>query len=369
MNPLRLCAVGLLLVLAGLLCWRPPPVLACAAAPPHSTSVAIADESAIIIWDEPSQTEHFIRRASFTTEAKDFGFLVPTPTQPSLAEASDEAFTELAKITAPKVVKQQRPASGGCLGCPGAAPGNKVDQALPGVAVVDSGRVSGFVYTVLEATDADELSKWLDKHQYDFSPALKEWAKHYIDAKWLITAFKVDKGSDGKTIATKAVRMTFKTPQPYFPYREPETKPPEPDQAISPKLTPPPSPTRLLRIFFLSSGRVKGALGKDGEAWPGTVAWSNKIEPSDREKILDLVKLPKESPPATWWLTDFEDHSSPRPGKADLWFSPTANEPVERPPHIQYVAISLPDCVMSYALVAYLLLPGLVRRVARFKRR
>jgi hypothetical protein len=125
MNPLRLCAVSLLLALTAVLCWRPPSVRACAVASPHNTPVAIADESAIIIWDEQSQTEHFIRRASFTTGAKDFGFLVPTPTLPSLAEAptlaeaSDDAFTLLAKVTAPKIVTQKRPTGGGgcALGC------------------------------------------------------------------------------------------------------------------------------------------------------------------------------------------------------------------------------------------------------------
>ena len=122
-----------------------------------------------------------------------------------------------------------------------------------------------------------------------------------------------------------------------------------------------------LRVFFLSSSRVKGALGKEGagEAWPGTVAWANKIESGDREKILDQVKLPNDTPPQSWWLTEFEDRSSPRPGKADVWFSPTTNDPVERPPQIQYVANPIPDCVMSYALVAYLAIPGLVRHLRR----
>jgi hypothetical protein len=333
-------------------------VQACAAVPPRNASVAIADESAIILWDEPSQTEHFIRRALFTTEAKDFGFLVPTPTQPTLAEVSDEAFTLLAKITAPKIVKEKRPSGGGggCIGCAANRPGGQFNQVADKVDVVESGRVSGFIYSVLKATDADELTKWLETNQYDFSPALMEWFKHYIEAKWFITAFKVEKGPDGKAVATKAVRMTFKTPAPFFPYREPETKSPEG-----------PSPARLLRVYFLSSSRVKGALGKEGagEAWPGTVPWANKIESGDREKILDLVKLPNDTPPQSWWLTEFEDRSSPRPGKADVWFSPTTNDPVERPPQIQYVANPIPDCVMTYALVAYLAIPGLVRHLRR----
>src|SRR4051812_24538493 len=89
---------------------------ACGVAPPRNTPVAIADESAIIIWDSTSQREHFIRRASFKTSAEDFGFLVPTPTQPELSEVDDEAFTTLAKITEPRVETRQA-SSPGCIGC------------------------------------------------------------------------------------------------------------------------------------------------------------------------------------------------------------------------------------------------------------
>src|SRR5687767_13907289 len=73
---------------------------ACAVAPPDNHPVAIADESAIIVWDAATKTQHFIRRASFNTEAPDFAFLVPTPTRPALAEADDKAFEHLSLVTA-----------------------------------------------------------------------------------------------------------------------------------------------------------------------------------------------------------------------------------------------------------------------------
>ena len=73
------------------------PILACAVVPPVNQPVAIANESAIIIWDSANKTEHFIRRASFQTMAKDFGFLVPTPAQPELAEAVSPLVGKLAE--------------------------------------------------------------------------------------------------------------------------------------------------------------------------------------------------------------------------------------------------------------------------------
>ena len=76
--PSRLPVIPILAVFAISL----TPLVACAPAPREGQIVEIADESAVIIWDSASQTEHFIRRASFKTEATDFGFLVPTPSQP-----------------------------------------------------------------------------------------------------------------------------------------------------------------------------------------------------------------------------------------------------------------------------------------------
>ena len=45
---------------------------ACALVPPVGESVHIAEESALIIWDASTKTQHFIRRALFDTKAKDF---------------------------------------------------------------------------------------------------------------------------------------------------------------------------------------------------------------------------------------------------------------------------------------------------------
>ena len=64
-------------------------VHACAPVYPKGVHVHIAEESAVIIWDAESKIQHFIRRATFSTPTKDFGFLVPTPSQPKLEESKD----------------------------------------------------------------------------------------------------------------------------------------------------------------------------------------------------------------------------------------------------------------------------------------
>src|SRR3979409_2593461 len=49
-------------------------------------------EDALIVWDRQQHIEHFVRNATFGTNARSFGFLVPVPGRPVLAEASDGLF-------------------------------------------------------------------------------------------------------------------------------------------------------------------------------------------------------------------------------------------------------------------------------------
>src|SRR4051794_16290236 len=87
-----------------LLLAREEPARGCAAIGRDGESVTIADESAVVVWDAASKTQHFIRRATFRTKAADLGFLVPTPTQPALAEVGNGVFNYLEDVIRPKVV-------------------------------------------------------------------------------------------------------------------------------------------------------------------------------------------------------------------------------------------------------------------------
>ena len=84
---------------------------------PGGKPVVNADQSVIIIWDAEKQMQHFIRRASFKSDADDFGFLVPTPAQPELAESGNEAFPYLLKMTEPEIKKVSAPSGGMGCGC------------------------------------------------------------------------------------------------------------------------------------------------------------------------------------------------------------------------------------------------------------
>ncbi|BBM85139.1 DUF2330 domain-containing protein [Candidatus Uabimicrobium amorphum] len=319
---------------------------ACAPAPPPNVQVDIATESAIIIWDPTTKTQHFIRRASFVTPAKDFGFLVPTPTKPTLAEASDDAFVYLRELTKPRVITQSRPMR---LACSCTA----MDKSMgaQGVTVLEEKRVAGYDAVILQASDSNSLQTWLQQHGYTFPKNLVDWVNPYVEAGWKISAFKIAKTDETNKVSTSAVRMTFETPKPFFPYREPVQEVHNEQQ-------------RLLRIFFLAKKRMQGTLGK--KLWPGKVVWANKLNKGSKELLLQRLNLPLTTPPVNWFLTEFEDYSSPRPGSDDVYFSISKNQsPVERPPITQYVYTG--HDAGFYLVILFIVFPKIMRRRRRQK--
>jgi Uncharacterized protein conserved in bacteria (DUF2330) len=320
---------------------------------PTTTGKAVvnADQTVIIVWDAASKTEHFIRQASFKSEADDFGFLVPTPTEPDLQESGNEAFPFLRKLTEPARVKEARPSPGGCSEEPR-------PRQIPQVHVLAEKSVAGFHAVVLEAKSADSLAGWLKEHSYAFSPEVEAWAKPYVQSGWKITALKVakDSQSEGRTVNASALRMSFKTDRPLFPYREP---------ALNASAKGLASDQRLLRIYFVGEARYRGEF-RPRESWLAHVAYSNRLSPEDRQKLVGLLKIPESTVPAKCWLTEFEDNWLYRWYPADVTFLRDSNqETFFRDPIIEYVSSPWPSDPTVYALVSLVVVRPLLKRSRR----
>jgi Uncharacterized protein conserved in bacteria (DUF2330) len=286
--------------------------VACCAVAPDSRSVVNADQTVIMVWDAEKKTQHFIRQASFKSDAADVGFLVPTPSRPQLEESGDAAFATLRKITTPMMQSKGMVVP---LGCSAAAPRGKSS-----VVVVEEKRVAGFDATVLTAANGTDLANWLRDHGYSYSPQVAEWAHPYVAGGWMMVALKVAKPQDGRAqpnLAAAALRLSFKTERPLFPYREPES-------AVAAKKLG--TSDRLLRIYFISDGQYRGTVGGDG-AWSGRVVWSGDIT-RHRAGLLRDLKLPADTGPAQWWLTKFDDQWPYARAAGDVHFSRTANQQV-----------------------------------------
>lgn len=330
--------------------------LACAAAPRSGEEVHIGEESAIIVWDATTKTQHFIRRATFETEAKDFGFLVPTPAVPELAEASSQAFVHLDRlIDPPELRKAIKSASRGEA------------QSLGAVTVVATARVAGMDAAVLAASDAGALDRWLKENGYASSPALVDWYKPYIEKRWYLTAFKIaagfEPGKRPKRFEADAVRMSFRTDQPFFPYREPRQ-----DNAGKSAVE-----SRQLKIYFIADERFDGKLATRA-SWTGRPKWSGPLDPGARNELAQQLRLPADRLATSTRLTLFVDPVVERPGDADLVFSRSADQSELRPELELLNALkagreaSDRDALIGWTIAALAIAAGIVGLIRRRKR-
>ena len=304
---------------------------ACCAVAPPGQRVVNADQSVIIIWDEASQTQHFIRKASFTSNSSGVGFIVPLPSQPSLAESGAAAFPRLATITAPPV---RRPPSIP-LSCAAAPTSYSVAN---GVEVLESKRVAGFDATVLTADSGTSLAKWLSSHGFALNPDVAAWAAPYIRDHWCFAAMKIAKPlpSDPQLDAAP-LRLSFKTSRPLFPYREPASSSAAASLGKS---------SRLLRLYFIASRAHNGSLGNH-LPWSGHAVWSGDIS-AHRSALLADLNHPDSTLPGRWWLTEFEDRWPYATAPGDLWFSPAPhNIRIRRTTAPSPLDLSLPAAALA----------------------
>lgn len=293
----------------------PHPVESCCALSRPGEPVVNADQTVLILWDPATKTEHFIRKASFKAEGSDFGFLVPTPTRPQLSESGNAAFPSLASITRPI----QR-SSGGGFGCAASAPATR--GARPAVTVLERKEVAGFDAAVLSASSPTALTGWLKTNGFHFSPEVEAWAAPYIRGGWMLTALRVAKQKESAPeVEAAALRISFHTERPLFPYREPDSRSAARELGAR---------SRLLRLYFLSDARYEGKLdGTNG--WSGQPVWSGPLHEGQKADLLQTLKLPETTGPSRWWLTEFEDRWPYGVAPGDLYFSRAkSQEPIAR---------------------------------------
>jgi hypothetical protein len=354
---------GVVFLLAGLFCLpvaTPSRLPACCPVGPQGKPVVNADQTVVILWDAAKKTQHFIRKASFQSQADDFAFLIPTPTQPELEESGNDVFPFLQKLTEPEVQRVQAPRGGGGCGCADYAAPKAAGLANANVDVLERKQVAGFNAVVLAAESADALVEWLNENGYEFSPEAKAWAQPYIDGGWMITALKVAKDEEGHAdqgVAASALRLSFQTDRPLFPYREPDSGASAESLGIN---------HRLLRIYCIAEAKYRGDLTEESR-WTGKVAWADKIKPSDKAQALELLKLPADTGPEEWWMTEFEDDWAYRVAPADVYFVKAANQSiVKRPPIIQYVSTgATPDLIAGAFAFVLIAGPALRRKLRR----
>ncbi len=301
----------------------------------------VASEQAIIIWDEQHHIEHFIREANLHTDSTDIGFLVPTPNKPEIALADSNLFSIVQHMgtgqAAPTDLRTPWGAISPIVTNPllhlGGVPSmldvfSKPNSSSTNSALLGEGQVSDYHATILAADDESGLYRWLNTNGYLATPEMRAWLRRYSQAHWTITAFKLTKSEDRRAISTSAIRMSFSTDKPFYPYSEPSDR--QLANAASPN-------GRALSVTILSSQRMAGSLA-DQSPWPGRLEYAGSSSPpttisdtktnwtneswakfADFDQSAGSVAIPSVA-------TTMIDESNPRPGTADLYFLPDTNQ-------------------------------------------
>ncbi len=219
-------------VVAGALCLAafastPRPAAACGAffarkATPAESRPSLALERVLIAFDPKKKEEHFIREVVFRGSEEKFGFVVPTPTRPTVSEVKKPPFDELERRYpfAPARQLDGARAPGGAKGGGGA----------PKVVVLEVKYLGSFAAFVLQASDEKALGKWLDENGFGSTPESDRWLGEYVKRGFYYVAFRYEPTLDEKrgdaSLRAETVRISFPTPVAFYPYREPDHAPP-----------------------------------------------------------------------------------------------------------------------------------------------
>ena len=197
--------IGWLFCLAIVFVLRETPVQvdACCPVSRLGKNFRIADQRVLIAWDPQTKIEHFVRQAAFDPplgaqklseqtssqrydsvdrsesegiEPDDFGFLVPSPSEPQIEEAEARVFDALETAIEPRIQIQDRwsvnpfpLALSPFLLASSRSMMMANANAVPtsGVAVLQSKKVAGYEVAVLRANDSRELVDWLKENNYE----------------------------------------------------------------------------------------------------------------------------------------------------------------------------------------------------------
>ena len=212
-------------------------------------NVGAMTEKTVIIWDAEKKIEHFVRSIDFDIDGKSLGFIVPTPTVPVVKEADLSIFLSLNRLIDCKLdekfsLRRLQHVIPREYSFSAASQTAAASAYSAGAEVVNRTQVAGMDVAVLKASDPAALNAWLTANDFETRPGLIEWAKYYVERKWVFTAFKYLRieekelaGDEGHLNAmrklkganhgrlpileTKTVRLSFAAEKAYYPYREP----------------------------------------------------------------------------------------------------------------------------------------------------
>lgn len=169
--------------------------------PPPNYWIEETGQKAVIFHEKGVET--LVLSTSFRGDAKDFAWIVPSPSKPDVSKGTQEVFTNLQKLTQTQYDIQ--PMYG--LGA------SKLENiGSSGVTVIEEKQVDYYDVAVLAATDRDALSNWLKEKGYNFPESAAYLLQEYINNSWYFVAMRVNPESLAFTNVNQQLRQGSATP-------------------------------------------------------------------------------------------------------------------------------------------------------------
>lgn len=291
---------------------------------------SLAYEQALIVFDAERRREHFVREVVFREALQPFGFVVPTPTRPEVAALKKSPFASLRTDFPFESLDTKGGLRPGSMGG-GAGAAHKVQ-------VLEIAKVGSFTAFVLAANDAKALASWLARNGLSSTPQTDAWLAHYVKLKFFYVAMRYDPPSrSGDTLPpdpartlSEAMRISFDTPLPYYPYFEPE---PAPQTG--------PRPPRLLELWLVAKESFVPVAAQEHGArtrWVRPLAAGRSYGGNNREALeralgSDSKLLPAAVPSGDFPLQvqRFMDQKRSRVGFGDVVFVPAQKIELDAP--------------------------------------
>jgi hypothetical protein len=187
----------------------------CFANPDPSVPVVQAGERILFAREDGIVTAHI--QIQYQGDAREFGWLLPLPSQPELSLGTDELFARLLATTQPRY-RLTRIFEGACFPPRGALDaGVALQDAAPapggggGVVVVESS-IGPYDYAILRADDKGELLAWLDDNRYFVPAGTDDVVAPYIRRGAFFLALKLQSGRSVGDLQPVVVRYASDLP-------------------------------------------------------------------------------------------------------------------------------------------------------------
>ncbi|MFA6296729.1 MAG: DUF2330 domain-containing protein [Patescibacteria group bacterium] len=166
--------------------------------PPPDYYVREDSQKAVIVYDQGLET--LILSVEFSGDAKQFGWVIPTPTRPEVSKSSDELFKSLDDLTGQTRIYDQNYGLG-------VAPMAEKE----GVTVLERKKIDIYDIAVLESTSSKDLATWLKDNGFQYPENEAYIFDDYIKNNWVFTAVKVQ-AEFLDTVASKRLSEGRATP-------------------------------------------------------------------------------------------------------------------------------------------------------------